>query len=155
MTQPMPVLTPGAIYIRNDGPQIVDTNFWESTLAEAGGMFCSVNAGAVRLLLPRSYEHAIPEMRTGREVLVTRGPWPEMGQREALELLWEDGSAAPYAVHLSAGQLDRLIPRGEAGRRLACHVYTRGFSSTPLLAGTWPARFRVARSLPHLKPWGK
>lgn len=136
----------------NDGPEIIATSFWDTPLAKAGGMFCSVNAGAIRLLLPCALESQANDM-VGCEVIVTPGPWPAARQREALELMWEDGSDAPFAVCLGAEQLDRPIPALASNRTVICLVYVRGFNGTTLLVGRWPARLRAAESLPCRRPW--
>lgn len=150
----VPVDPKRPLTIESDGQRIVATNFWDTPRAHRGAVFCSVNAGAVRLLLPQVCEHHVNEM-VGREVIVTRGLWHAMGGQEALELMWEDNSDAPWSVCIGQGQFDRLINRADAGRKIACLVYVRGFNGTPLLAGSWPARFRVATSLPCLRPWGE
>lgn len=51
-----------------------------------------VNAGAIRVLIPRAMRRVIQDMRTARYVIASRGPWPEAGRPDALELLFEDGS---------------------------------------------------------------
>lgn len=141
------------LIFENDGPDIVATNFWSTPLAAAGAMFCSINAGAFRLLMPRMLEHQTADM-VGREVIITHGPWPAAGQSSGLEMMWEDGSDAPFSVFLGAGQIDRVIARDDAGRSITCLAYVRGFSGTPLLAGRWPGKIRMAASLPCLRPWG-
>lgn len=143
------------ITVDNDGPLLVRTNYWDSPLNRQGALYCSVNAGAIRLLVPKPLEHFIEEMRTGYEVLVTRGDWPKANRKDALELMWEDGSVAPFAIQLCPEQLDRLIPRENAGQQTACQVYVRGSAGTPLLTGEWPARFRVAKKIPCLHRWAK
>ena len=148
-----PANTKGFLSIESDGQTIVATNFWETSFGRRDAIFCSVNSGAVRLLLPRACEHVVPDM-VGHEVIVTRGKWVDMGGQEALELMWEDDSDAPWSMCIGHAQLDRLIDPADAGRNIACLVYVRGLGGTPTLAGSWPARFRVATSLPNLRRWG-
>lgn len=138
----------------SDGPDLVATDYWRGPLAARGVVYCSVHESALRVLLPPSLEHVLPEMRTGREVLVSRGPWPELEQEDALELLWEDGSAAPFAIQISVRQCQGLEAFGPATGALTCRVYTLGEAGAPHLAGTWRARFRRVESLPCLRPWG-
>jgi hypothetical protein len=147
--------------IANDGPQIIATNYWTSAWAHRGALYLSINAGAIRLLMPRGMEGMLDEMRTARECLLSRGPWTQARQgvggdaREAYELLYEDGSNSPYVLHLGAEQADRLLPASESGRTIVHTVWTRGFRDAPVCALTLPARYRVVRHLPYLKPWGK
>lgn len=120
-------------------------------MAAAGLVYCSWNAGAIRLLVPPSAEHFISEMHTGHEVLITQGPWRRERRPHALELLWEDESDTPFFLLIAEAQFDRLFDENAVGRRVACHVYKRGLLDTPELVGIWPARLRLAPSLPHLK----
>lgn len=141
-----------AVRVRLEGQDLVESDYWDSVLAARGVLYLVGHADGAALLVPRSLEYALPEMRTGREVILTRGPWPEQEQSDAVELLWEDGSDAPFAVHVSAAQCSGLAALGRDGSTLACRVYTLGPDGRPQLAGTWRARFRTAESLPCLKP---
>lgn len=142
-----------AIRVRLEGEDLVESAYWDSVLAARGVLYLVLHDGGVALLVPPSLEYAVPEMRTGREVIVTRGPWPEQGQKDALELLWEDGTGAPFAVHLSAPQCSGLAALRQDLSVPGCRVYTRGRDGRPQLAGTWRARVRRAERLPYLRPW--
>ncbi len=88
------------------------------------------------------------EIRSAREVIVSRGPGLDQGGRDALELLWEDNSDSPYAVHLVAEQTDRLLPEEQQGGGFAVTAWTRGG-----MKGRWPGRYRVVPEIPCLEPW--
>jgi hypothetical protein len=89
-----------------------------------------------------------PRCLRASEVIITRGPWPPHAP-DALEVMFEDGSDAPYAYHIAPPMLDRVPPTSEAGRALTCTVWTSG----PTCQLTLPARLRVAETLPHMRPW--
>jgi hypothetical protein len=137
------------IEIENDGPRIVRTNYWQSEHARRGMFFLSLNASAFRLLVPAALASEAPEMCRGAAyVIVTRGR--RQGRRDALELLFEDGSQRPYSLHVDIAQVDRLPARSDEGRTdLRCLVYTPPAE----LVCELPARYRRADRLPHLKPW--
>jgi hypothetical protein len=150
------------IRIDNDGPRLAGTNYFETEQAHAGNVFVSTNAGAFRLLVPRGARGWLDEMRGADYLIVTRGQWTpapmrlpdntvrQQHPREALELLFEDGSDSPFVLHVGAESVDRLPSRQDDGRtHLRCLVYTEG----PTLELEIPARFRRAARLPHLKPW--
>jgi hypothetical protein len=40
------------LQIKNDGPAIVSSNYWDTEYAQHGAVFLSVNVRAFRLLLP-------------------------------------------------------------------------------------------------------
>ena len=134
----------------NDGPTIVRTNFWDTVLAKKGGMYVYPNARSVRLLVPA---HHVEEVRHGingsYEVIVTRDLGPQGHCPYAMELLFEDGSAAPFSLHVGIQQSQSVPPPEESGRTdLRCIVYG---PCLEVLADL-PAKSRVA-PLPCLAPW--
>ena len=135
--------------IQNNGPDIVFSNFWDLEPAKKGYFFLSVNAGCARLLIPDGRIAEIEEMKTGKIVIISRGPWSQAGKKEAVELLFEDYSETPYSMNLGAKQIDRLIPSSDNGRDLLFAAYTRG----SIKAMERPAKFRTVKKLPCLKPW--
>lgn len=136
------------IEIQNDGPRIVSTNYWSTPHAAQGFFYLSWNAGAARLLVPRPQVAAIAEMQTADYVILTRGPWPEAGDRMRWELLFEDHGPSPYAVHLVPEMSDRVIPPSDIGRRVAFSAWTEAGHALQL-----SGRVRSAKRLPCLKRW--
>lgn len=141
------------LMIENDDQRIVATNYWESEYAQRGAVFLSTNAGAFRLLVPRSQEAILREARTATEVVVSRGPWPAAGKQDAIEVLFEDGTDTPFAIQFGLEQCDRLPLDSDQGRELVLTVWVcRG--GKPKLALSWPAWYRRAKRLPCLQPRG-
>ena len=138
------------ITIQNRGQAILSTNYWDTPHARAGYLYLSWNASAGRLLIPDSQKPLLREMKAAREVIVSRGPWPEHGNREALELLFEDDSDAPFCLHLVSEQTDRLLPDTDQGGGFVIAAWTRGG-----LKQRWPGRYRRADQLPCLQPWSR
>lgn len=135
--------------IRNDGQRIVETNYWESAHAKAGYCYLTWNAGSGRLLVPDSLASSmLREVRAAREVIVSRGPWGEQGGREALELLFEDGSDSPYCIHLVAEQCDRMLPDTDQGGGFVVAIWTRSGRRTQM-----PGKYRAVENIPCLDPW--
>jgi hypothetical protein len=140
------------IAITNHGPLITATNYWDTDLARAGKVFCSVNAGAIRVLLPPQHYGALADMRAARECVLSRGPWPDEGAPEAIEMLWDDGSNQPFALHLTAGSFDLLPAEPEPGREWICSTWTAK-DGRPHKALERICHWRRAPRLPWLKPW--
>jgi hypothetical protein len=138
------------ITIANQGQRIASTNYWDSDHAKAGYLYLSWNAGAARLLLPDNQKSMLREMKTGKYVIVSRGPWPEHGNREALELLFEDGSDIPFTIHLVAEQTDRLLPEDNQGGGFVVTVWTRGGEKMRL-----PGKYRAVDRIPCMQPWSE
>ena len=134
--------------ISNKGQALADTTYWDSDHARAGLLYLTWNAGAARLLIPDTAKPMLREMKGAREVIVSRGPWTDQGNRDALELLWEDGSNEPFCVHLVAEQTDRLIPEYQQGGGFVVTAWTRGG-----LKARWPGKYRVVPQIPDLTPW--
>ena len=110
--------------IINHGPFILSTNYWDSELPREGKLWCSVNAGAIRVLLPPQMYSALADMRMARECVLSRGPWPLGREREGIEIMWDDGSDSPFALHLTPASFDLLPAEPEPGREWTCSVWT-------------------------------
>ena len=136
------------IKIENAGQRIISTDYWDSPQAKAGYLFLSWNAGAARVLLPDSQKAMLHDMRSAKSVIVSRGPWADQGNREALELLFEDNSDSPFCVHLVSEQCDRLIPETDQGSGFVVAVWTRGGEKL-----RFPGMYRVVETIPCLAPW--
>ncbi len=104
------------LQISNHGPLITASDFWGGPIDRAGKIFASVNAGAIRLLIPALARDMIAAARQSSHAVLSRGPWPAMGLADAVEIMWEDGSDDPYALHLSPESFDLLPGEPDAGR---------------------------------------
>lgn len=141
-------MTKNYLHVVNDGQLIVSTNYWTSDYALNGVLFFSVNEGCVRLLLPNTVSQVLGDdvLTAATYVIISRGM---LFGKEGYEVLFEDGSDSPFAIHTLVNQWDRVIPVVESGRTdIKFAVYSQG-----LLVRTMAARFRVVRRLPYLKPW--
>ncbi len=140
------------ITIVNHGPLVLGTNYWQSELAQAGKYYVSVNAGAIRLLVPTQLRDAIDDMRAARYAIISRGPWPAMSLPDAVELLFEDESDQPFALHLSPQSFDLLPARPEPGREWVLSIWDEK-KGRPHKAVERPCYWRQVPRLPWLRPW--
>lgn len=140
------------ISVRNHGPIVLETNYWDSELARAGKLFASVNAGAIRLLLPPSAYGALNDMRTAKECVLSRGPWPAMKLPEAVEILFDDGSDSPFALHLSPESFDLLPAEPEIGREWTLTVWVAK-DGKPHKSLERICHWRRVSKLPCLEAW--
>lgn len=129
------------IEIVNAGPLIASTTFWDTGYAAAGKMYLSVNAGAFRLLLPKQWAGALPEMATARVVRVIRGPAERIGKADAIRIMFDDASDSPYQIDLSLEQCDRLPLARDVGRRLEFTAWTAPRHQAPHEALRRPAMY--------------
>lgn len=136
------------LQIINKGQAVANTNFWDSEQAAAGYCYLTWNAGAARLLIPDSQKMMLTEMRSAKVVIVSRGPWTDQGGREALELLFEDESDAPFCLHLTTEMCDRLLPETDQGGGFMVTVWTRCGERLRL-----PGKYREVSVIPCLEPW--
>jgi hypothetical protein len=134
----------GLVRIENDGPRLASTDYFDNEHARRGFFFASWNAGALRLLVPDVRLGMVDEMRTGTLCVVTRGSLEGL---PALELMWDDGSDSPFAVHVDQRQADRLVPVAGDPK-----IQVAAYGRAGLLA-EWPGRYRSAPRLPYLAPW--
>lgn len=149
--------------IENNGPLIVSTSYWKTERAKLGLIFCSVNAGAIRMLLPKklaSDQRILDDMDTAKVCLLTRGvlklPAAPPAE-EGIELMWDDGSVSPFAIYLTAEAFDMLPaepPPG--GRSWMVTIWVEDEATgQPRHVRTFPCYWRRADRLPYLKPYGK
>lgn len=140
------------IAITNHGPLITSTNFWGSDLALAGKVFVSVNAGAIRVLLPPSRYADLSDMRAAKQCVLSRGPWPAAHAEEAVELLWDDGSDEPYSLQLTRESFDLLPAEPEPGREWVVSTWTAK-DGKPHRALDRRCHWRRVPKIPSLAPW--
>ncbi len=141
-----------SLRIENHGALIVSTNYWDMEIERAGKVFCSTNAGAIRLLLPRSMRPILNALRTAEYVIVSRGPWVRMGLAEAVEILFEDHTNEPFALHLSPEAFDLLPAEPTSGQEWTLSVWDIK-KGRPHKALERRCFWRRVALLPCLEPW--
>ncbi len=123
--------------------------FWNTEGAQKGFFHVGFDGRDFCLLVPDCQCADISEIRTGRHVVITLGFHVGTG-RTMYEILFEDGSSSPYALHILPEMFERPLSMAETAslaRRLI--VYTRGFVEVAAMS----AYFREVETLPCLKPW--
>lgn len=140
------------LIVTNHGPLIVETNFWETDAAKAGKVFCSCNAGAIRILLPGSQKQLLNDMRSAKYVILSRGPWKAMRLAQAVELLFEDETESPFSMHLSNESFDVIPAKPETGREWIVSVFVQK-DGKPKKALERPCKWRMAKEIPCMEPW--
>jgi hypothetical protein len=136
--------------VENDGPAIVATNWFDLPEAAAGKLFVSCNAGAFRVLVPDAQRGYLADMQTGVDVIISRGPWPDVGLPDGFEILFDDRTDTPFALHLSPDSFDRIPAATDEGKQFVLSVWTRG----PRKEFERWCRYRRVAGIPCLKPWG-
>ena len=141
--------------IENNGPELVYTNYWITEHAKKGLVYLSANAGCFRLLVPESSGISISDMQNGAQyVILSRGLWAHQhGNLDALEILFEDHSDNPFAIHILRDQSDLLPTDTEVdqlgqSQRWSIAVYTKNGKLLEL-----PVRYRTVKTIPYLKEW--
>lgn len=87
------------ITVGNNGKYIKETDFFESEHAQKGFYFCSLNAGAWRLLVPKQQEYMLKEIKTAKRVEIER---TTLKGRKAFQIWFEDGTDSPFQVTVLA-----------------------------------------------------
>lgn len=139
--------------MENDGPDIVATNYWESSLAKNGYVYISSNAGAIRILVPHQIQHQIADMKTAKMLIISRGPHVRLSRDDLFEFMFDDGSNSPFVLNLSPGQMERLPDQSDVGSDFIATIWIHGSDGESKCIFTVPCRYRVVPDLPCLKPW--
>jgi hypothetical protein len=135
------------IYLRNDGAKLLETNYWTTSYAGRGFCYLSPLGGALRLLIPEAQRAAIQEMRNAKYVIASFGFWPE-ADTEGVELLFEDDSSEPFALHLPVTLMERQIGSSDMGREVPFLAY-----SPAGLEFEMRVKLRRVPALPCLAAW--
>lgn len=145
------------MFIQNDDKKITSTDYWSSPAGNAGVIFFSFNAGSCRILFPSIPKADLRDMKQAKSVILSLGPAPELGNRDAYELLFDDHSESPYSLLTTLEASDRKISASEDGQQLEISVWTekrRGKSKETVCVFRRKARFRIVPQVPCMKPWG-
>lgn len=134
--------------LSNNGPELDQTNYWDSPFAKDGRHFLTWNAGVARVLIPDCRMNDLPDMAAAKEVIVSQGPWRERGGQIGWELLFDDRSNAPFCLHLSQDQTDAVSAEVEHGAAFKIAIWSRNGKQLQL-----SARFRRVTAIPYLEPW--
>lgn len=130
------------IQIRNNGPEILSTNFWDSPANRKGIVVVSLNAGTFRLLLPDALGEMVDEMATGKEVVIAKGL--VRGLR-AYSFLFDDGTDNPFLLRVGENQFGGVVPAdGEHGKAVRVSAWVRGPRKVLDLPGRFCVRGRRA-----------
>ena len=140
------------LQIENHGVLITASNFWETEAEAAGKFFLSTNAGAFRLLVPRSQESAVSEMANGPRC--DRFPRAVAGEAlvDGIELLFDDADThTPYALVFRLKRSNRLPLDTDVGREWIFTAWTAPRRHGPHKSLERPAWYRRVAKIPYLK----
>ena len=135
------------ISIRNEGKEIVETNYWDSVLNENNKFFLSGNDGCYRLLIPEGMKGVIKDILTGKEVIITKGTIRDTWN-EGLELLFEDNTDTPFHIIMALEAVDR-VPRRVGEYDFS--VWVSGENGIPKKVHSVKCYFRKHKTIPYLK----
>lgn len=84
----------------NKGQDLVASNYWDTVYNKKGLIMVTMNAGALRLLMPDDF--ALPETlndyKKAAHAVLTMGSW--LDKPIAVEIMLEDFTNAPHTFHL-------------------------------------------------------
>ena len=137
------VMADECLHFENNGGDLVETNYFDTEVARNGFMYLSWNASVARLLVPDSQILHVQEMKTGQYCVITRGL---MVGRDTLEIMFEDGSQAPFVIYIDTAQTNRLVSNHNMPFTVAAWTRTGKVAQ-------WEGKYRVATRLPNMQPW--
>lgn len=140
------------VEFRNNGPLIERTNYWDTPHAQRGYAYLSLNAGAYRLLMPQSLHSVVADITSSeiREVVISRGAWPEVGRPDGIEVMFDDRTNDPISVHILTEQVDRLPLPSDQGWKGLFLLYHG--PPEKLIWQTDRVYYRRVKRIPWLKP---
>jgi hypothetical protein len=133
--------------IANNKKDIVSTNYFKSSRANEGLMFLTCSAGAFRLLMPDQHLHCLSELKRANSVIITRGKYESL---DVIEIMFEDETQQPVALHISCEQCDREFPTEDSQDVFEFSLWTRLQKEFSV-----ECRYRYRENVPYLKKWGE
>lgn len=106
------------LIIKNNGQEILETNYWSMPHAKNGFCYLSWNAGAARLLVPLKMTPAIAEMKTGKSVEITY-------RDDMIDIMFDDASEYPFVISIKNTQTDIKIPGKDKEKKFIFSVWTK------------------------------
>jgi len=105
------------LIIKNKGKEIVETNYFTSLAASAGKFIISLNAGAIRLLVPpvRAKEIRKEVLGTTRVQVEQRG--------EVAFITFDDGSTDPYVIQTTMNAFNPRPAASDSGKEFVFSVW--------------------------------
>lgn len=141
--------------IKSHGPLILSTNYWDSPFAAKGEYIVSLNGGAFRVLLPPQWEGFIEDMQAAKGCAVSRGPWPDRGLPDAFEILFDDTTSDPFALHCEARTFITAPLPEDVAKEWILSVWTQPRRGKPRMVMERPCRYRLSPAIPDLRPWNQ
>ena len=140
------------VSITNDGPKIIETNYWESEHAKYGFLYMSINAGCYRLLIPKFREDYLKEIATAKDVVISRGPAPNLQppRSDYFEIMFDDHTDTPFIINVGVEQWDRVPTDADQGWKGKMHIYFDR-SKEPVME-FYNLFFRRVKKIPCMKP---
>ncbi len=144
------------MYITNNDKDITSTDYWTSPAGKLGRFFLSFNAGACRILYPNLPAEDLKAMKLAEEIIISIGVSPDLGDRLAYEILFDDTGINPYSMHTTTEAADRILGQEDHGKSLEISIWTekiKGGSRKTCCIFRRKAKFRVVPEIPCLEPW--
>ena len=138
------------LMVRNKGKEIVETDYWKTTQNQHGSFYCSINAGAFRLLVDsKTSSEAISTIEAARNataIIVSRGCW-EDDNKDCLEFLFVNPHA-PFVLFFYHDQIDAMPADEDERRDFHILIYDRAEN---VFAGK--CKYRRVHRIPCYEPF--
>lgn len=124
---------------KNNGKNLVATNFWRSRWNKHGQVFLCGHAGAIRLLLPTGFNDPVSEINmnflSAKEVLITKN-WSKYDRQELVEVKFVTSDPHPPGFMFTMDNT-HSIRKNHTRKPFDFLIYTRGCTLAAKLQGKW------------------
>lgn len=143
----------GGIFIENSAGDILSSNYWDLEESARGFIFCSPNAGTIRVLVPEKQDVSDWITRC-KYVIYSRGPMDLRTGQRLTELLFEDHSDSPFSLQLGSSSWMTLPADPGPDKFWRISIWTRR-DARPTQVWQGKCYWRSVPRIPWLKPLQK
>ena len=136
------------IVTNDNGNEIVETNYFRPNFNPTNLFQLSYSGTCFHLLIPPKLKKTIKEMRTGKYAIISVG-YHKLLKTEMIEIMFEDFTRTPYAIHISQCQSTCIIDSSFNNSKMVFKGYSE---NGKVLEMDVYIRSDPQYQLPYLKP---
>lgn len=130
----------------DNNKEVATTDYFETELAKKGLVYLSYCNGCIRMFIPELVEKHIPEMKTGKEIVISVS-----AKTNQIEIMFDDSSEAPFCINISKEMIDFAIWKKSHNKQVDFYAYTEDLKKVI----DTKCYMRIVPSIPCRQPFNR